>query len=129
MYIILLQEELQRHTRCYNNHKLSTMKSKTPLQIININKDKIAPQDIDDDVYGTFALDGHEDWDDGDLSGQSIVTLEPRHCPLTNGNYMLYSNIIPPISMNMPRHQLRNSFIQALGIARNILTDQNYADM
>ena len=77
---------MQRHVRCHNKHTMST----TPLKIININENKIAPQDIDDDVYGTFALDVHEDWDDEDPSGQSIVTLKSRHCPLLTGNYMLY---------------------------------------
>ena len=73
----------------WNNHALSTEQNRTPLQLLVLRRDDIAPdENIDVDEYGVDELD---DADEEDAVAEHYrVPYDPLLCPLTPENLLFF---------------------------------------
>jgi len=126
LYASRMQREVDEHRKAYNNHKLSTERHYTPLQLCELYKDTIKddPIGVGDD-YGDYD-DENEAFDDDDLPSDgndrlSMVNLEPRNCPLTDMDWEIFQDMVKPVELSLPKPQLKDAFVEAMLVLRTML--------
>lgn len=115
-----MQEELNQHRLSYNNHKLSTEGNLTPIQLCEKYKDNMKddPVHVGDD-YGEY----DDEDDDDDVEGNSVVNLDPRHCPLNEIDWLIFQEWVTPVNNALPKSDLRQAFIDAMELLQDLLAD------
>ena len=89
MFMTRIQEDLNLFKNIWNNHALSTEQNRTPLQLLLLRRDDIAPdENIDVDKYGVDELD---DADEEDAVAEHYrVPCDPLLYPLTPENLLFF---------------------------------------
>lgn len=108
-----IQEDLNLFKNIWNNHALSTEQNRTPLQLLLLRRDDIAPdENIDIDEYGVDELD---DADEEDAVAEHCrVPCDPLLCPLTPENLLVFKARVAPLSMATRIEDLSDWYYTAL---------------
>lgn len=113
MFMTRIQEDLNLFKNIWNNHALSTEQNRTPLQLLLLRRDDIAPdENIDVDEYGVDELD---DADEEDAVAEHCrVPCDPLLCPLTPENLLVFKARVAPLSMATRIEDLSDWYYTAL---------------
>ena len=97
LFIPRIQEDLDHFKNIWNNHALSTEQNRTPLQLLILRRDSIAPDVfVDENEYGLD--DDAEDVDEA-VAEHFRVPCDPIICPLSPHNLALFKLNVQPLSM------------------------------
>lgn len=117
LFMPRIQDDLNEFKEIWNNHALSTESNRTPLQLLIIRRDSIAPDDNVDEEYG---VDNDEEEDEDDLAEHYRVPCDPVIYPLTSDNLVLFKARLAPVTMATPINDLANWYYTGLEFALQI---------
>jgi hypothetical protein len=111
LFIPRIQEELDEFKGAWNNHKVSTEKYETPLQMLALRKNNFPPEEIiDDEEYGVDE-NNNNDVDDGE---DYCVPCDPIFCPLSEHNLAIFKARVQPLSLDTPPEDCVNWFYSTI---------------
>lgn len=114
LFIPRIQEDLNLFKNIWNNHALSTEQNRTPLQLMLLRRDTIAPDVLlDENVYGVDNDDEGENVDDA-VAEHYRVPCDPIVCPLSPHNLALFKLNVQPLSMATPTADLEECYYSTL---------------
>jgi hypothetical protein len=117
LFLARINEDLKLYMERWNNHKISTQKNQTPLQLLFSNRGLSAaiPSPIDiDEEYGI-----EENDDDEHPELETIVDHIPVACPLNVEQYQQFRTSFQPFTLNDVDH-LEERFLNCLAFARQL---------
>jgi hypothetical protein len=121
LFLPRINQSLMMFADIWNNHKLRTEHSRTPLQLIGDLSDTIAsPEDIDPEEYG---IDGEEEEDNiaDDNNDSDQVQCDPLECPLNGEQLIEFKERVPVLTLaNSSYRDLPSLFYQALHVMNEI---------
>ena len=93
---------------------MSTEQNRTPLQLMLLRRDTIAPDVLlDENVYGVDNDDEEENADDA-VAEHYRVPCDPIVCPLSPHNLALFKLNVQPLSMATPTADLEECYYSTL---------------
>ena len=113
LFMPRIQEDLNAFKSIWNNHALSTEKNRTPLQLLILRRDSIAPDiHVNEDEYG---IDGEEVEDvEHAVAEHYRVPCDPNVCPLTTANLIIFKTRVKPLTMATPISDLAEWYYAAV---------------
>ena len=126
LFIPRIQEDLNQFKTIWNNHALSTEQNRTPLQLLILRKDNIAPDVlIDENNYGVDSdVDDEEEDIDEAVADHYRVPCDPIVCPLSPHNLALFKLDVQPLSMATPTSDLEECYYATLHYVMQIKQTQ-----
>jgi len=113
MFMPRINEDLLRFKEAWNNHKLSSAKNMTPLQLIDSNRNLFPPHvNVEDDDAG-------EDINADEAVPQVVV--EPLRCPLSAAQLLYFKNQCVPLGLGDEGDTLYDKYLSALEFAYLVL--------
>ena len=115
LFLPRINQSLALFANIWNNHKLRTEHSMTPLQLIGELADTSAPpEDIDPENYG---FDEEEEEEEGEeLNEVDQVQCDPIECPLNDNQLLEFKERVPVLSLVNSYSTLKDVFFQALSV-------------
>jgi hypothetical protein len=125
MFIPRINEDLQRWRESWNSHPISTEGNRSPYQLLEIYRDRIAPPyhpncDINDE-------DGYESEEsevssDSDGEDQPQVELDPIVSPFEfEDDEIEFFESVPPLSLEETWENLEDMYLHGVYLAKEIL--------
>ena len=112
LFLPRINQSLALFADMWNNHKMRTEHSRTPLQLIGDLFDTIAPpEEVHAEDYG---VDGNQT-EDEDAGPEDQVQCDPLECPLNEVQLLEFKARVPVLNLdNSSNEDLRALFYQAL---------------
>ena len=131
LFLPRINAALKQFITMWNNHKLSSENSHTPLQLLHFDSSRTAMVPNEEEQNEFIAAEEHEAVEEKgaaliDVLAVSSVLCEPIECPLNSEQLLLFHARVQPIStMEITFEQMTVKYSKALVVIYDIYYDNN----